>query len=89
MIVPQDQFNLISGEESLSEYTFGSGVAKHLFCTYCGIKSFYIPRSHPDGINVNGRCLDPGTIAKMIITPFDGKNWERYYTEDKTNRYPN
>ena len=77
MIVPRDRFTLNSGEESLTEYTFGSGDAKHLFCKHCGTKSFYIPRSHPDGVSVNARCLDPGTIEKMNITQFDGKNWEK------------
>jgi hypothetical protein len=49
MTVPRDRFTLKSGEENLTEHTFDSGVAKHLFCNTCGIKSFYIPRSHPDG----------------------------------------
>jgi hypothetical protein len=89
LIVPEDRFTLNSGEESLTEYTFGSGDAKHLFCKHCGIKSFYIPRSHPDGVSVNARCLDPGTVEKMNITQFDGKNWERYYPNGKADGYRN
>ena len=89
MIVPRDRFTLKSGEESLTEYTFDSGVAKHLFCKYCGIKSFYIPRSHPDGVSVNARCLDPETVEKMNIKQFDGKNWERYYPKGQAEGYSN
>jgi len=89
MIVPQDRFTLKSGEESLTEYRFDSGVAKHLFCKFCGIKSFYIPRSHPDGVSVNARCLDPGTVKDMNIKQFDGKNWERYYPKGRAERYSN
>ena len=89
MIVPKDHFSLKSGEECLTEYTFDSGVAKHLFCKYCGIKSFYIPRSHPDGISINARCLEPGTVEKMNVTPFDGKNWERYYPSGRADRFSN
>ena len=89
MIVPRDRFNLKSGEDCLTEYTFNTGVAKHLFCIHCGIKSFYIPRSHPDGINVNARCLDSGTIDKMKITQFDGQNWERYYPRGRADDYSN
>jgi len=89
MIVPQDRFTLKSGEDSLTEYRFDSGVAKHLFCKHCGIKSFYIPRSHPDGISVNARCLDSGTVEKMNITQFDGQNWERYYPKGKADGYSN
>ena len=89
MIVPKDRFTLKSGEDSLTEYTFDSGVAKHLFCKHCGIKSFYIPRSHPDGISVNARCLDSGTVEKRNITQFDGQNWEQYYPKGKADGYSN
>jgi hypothetical protein len=89
MIVPQDRFTLKSGEESLIEYTFDSGVAKHRFCKFCGIKSFYIPRSHPDGVSINARCLDPGTVEDMKIKQFDGQNWERYYPNGQAKGYSN
>ena len=74
--VPTSAFRLLQGEEALTEYRFNTGVAKHLFCRYCGIKSFYVPRSHPDGISVNARCLDPGTALSTTVTPFDGRHWE-------------
>ena len=76
LIVPRSDFRLVSGEDSLTTYEFNTGVAKHVFCSRCGIKSFYVPRSHPDGISVNVRCLDPDTIRSASITPFDGQNWE-------------
>lgn len=76
LIVPASRFHLLSGEQHLSHYTFGTGAAKHLFCTRCGIKSFYIPRSNPDGFSINLRCLDEGTIGNVTIEAFDGKNWE-------------
>lgn len=71
LIVPAARFRLLSGERDLAEYTFNTGAAKHRFCRHCGIKSFYVPRSHPDGIDVNARCLDPATIASIEVTPFD------------------
>jgi hypothetical protein len=76
LIVPHSKFTLLKGEEYLTTYTFDSGVAKHKFCKICGIKSFYIPRSNPDGYDVNVRCLEPQP-EKIMIEPFDGKNWER------------
>ena len=76
LIVPKSRFTLIQGSESLSIYTFNTGVARHMFCKTCGVKSFYVPRSHPDGYSVNVRCLEPVTIRKITVTPFDGKNWE-------------
>jgi hypothetical protein len=77
LIVPRSRFRLLSGEDQLSTYTFDTHEAKHLFCKTCGIKSFYIPRSHPDGVSVNVRCLDPATIKSMQVEFFDGKNWEQ------------
>ena len=71
LIVPATRFRLLSGADMLTEYTFNTGAAKHRFCRVCGIKSFYIPRSHPDGVDVNARCLDPGTATAMRVTPFD------------------
>ena len=59
--VPGDRFRLLCGEDDLSEYTFKTGTAGHRFCRHCGIKSFYVPRSHPDGISVNFRCIGEAT----------------------------
>jgi hypothetical protein len=76
LIVPASRFRLVAGADDITEYTFNTGVAKHRFCRVCGIKSFYIPRSNPDGVDVNARCLDAGTIASLVVEPFDGANWE-------------
>jgi hypothetical protein len=77
LIVPAEHFKLLKGADALTTYTFNTGVAKHLFCATCGVKSFYVPRSHPDGFSVNARCIDSGTIQSMTVTPFDGRNWEK------------
>jgi centromere protein V len=84
LIVPKSRFRLLSGENNLGTYTFDTHEAKHLFCRTCGIKSFYIPRSHPDGISVNVRCLDDTTIRSISIEAFDGKNWEANIDQLKT-----
>jgi hypothetical protein len=77
LIVPANRFRLLRGDDRLTVYTFNTGVARHLFCRRCGIKSFYVPRSNPDGYSVNARCLDRSTIEHLAIEPFDGQNWER------------
>jgi len=71
LIVPRTHFRLVHGAQALSEYRFNTGVARHLFCTRCGVKSFYVPRSNPDGYSVNLRCLDQSTLAQVTIEPFD------------------
>jgi len=78
LIVPKSRFRLLAGEGGLTTYTFNTGVAQHLFCRVCGIKSFYVPRSNPDGISVNVRCLDQETIESVRVTSFDGRNWEAH-----------
>jgi hypothetical protein len=76
LLVAKPQFTLLAGREDLLRYTFNTGVAEHLFCRVCGIKSFYVPRSHPDGYSVNTRCLDAGALADAPLRDFDGQNWE-------------
>ena len=77
LIVSRDSFRLLSGEDAITAYTFNTGVAQHYFCRFCGIKSYYVPRSHPEGISVNVNCLRPETIASLTIESFDGRNWEQ------------
>ncbi|MFQ6004608.1 MAG: GFA family protein [Woeseia sp.] len=78
LLVRKNQFKLVSGQDVLATYQFNTGIAKHMFCTNCGVKSFYIPRSNPNGYSVNARCLDPGTVTSMKIDAFDGRNWEEH-----------
>ena len=77
LIVAKENFRLIAGKEDIQTYTFNTGVAKHMFCRHCGVKSFYVPRSHPTGISVNVNCLNPESIASLKVTSFDGANWEK------------
>jgi hypothetical protein len=76
LIVPRERFRLLAGDDRLTAYSFNTGTAKHLFCAVCGVKSFYVPRSHPDGFSVNVRCLDDGAVEIARVTPFDGQHWE-------------
>jgi len=71
LIVPASRFRLLAGADALVEYTFNTGTAKHRFCRHCGVKAFYVPRSNPDGYDVNVRCLDRATIEAIEVAPFD------------------
>ncbi|MGR5218769.1 GFA family protein [Vibrio parahaemolyticus] len=77
LIVPNSKFSLLKGRDSLSTYTFNTNVAKHFFCTTCGCKPFYIPRSNPDGVDVNINCIDT-PISKVVVSEFDGREWEQH-----------
>ena len=75
VIVPHEDFELISGRDALTSYRFGTGAAEHLFCATCGVKSFYQPRSHPEAWSVNAHCFDE--CPDLAIEAFDGRNWEQ------------
>ncbi len=77
LIVPKSDFVLLQGEPDLASYQFGTKVAKHTFCKHCGVKPFYIPRSNPDGVDININCLDHDNL-KLNISRFDGQNWEQH-----------
>ena len=83
LMVPAARFKLVSGEDALTNYRFNTKTAKHYFCSHCGIKSFYVPRSHPDGFSVNARCLDEGTVTGKTYRKIDGRNWEKHYPEGR------
>jgi len=76
LIVDAARFHLLCGADVLSEYRFGTGVARHLFCGICGIKAFYIPRSKPEGYSVNLRCVDRQGFERVDIVDFNGREWE-------------
>ena len=76
LIVDPERFRLLQGEEALKEYRFNTGEAVHKFCKHCGIHSFYTPRSHPDKVDVNARCIEGLDLSQLTVEPFDGANWE-------------
>jgi len=76
-IVSRERFRLLTPPSQLATYRFNSGVAKHHFCPVCGVASFYVPRSDPDRIDVNVRCVEGVELAELEVVPFDGRNWEQ------------
>jgi hypothetical protein len=76
LIVAPEKFRLLQGEDALVTYRFNTGTARHTFCGRCGIHAFYTPRSHPDQVDVNVRCIEGIDLAALTIVPFDGQNWE-------------
>jgi hypothetical protein len=83
LIVPEDRFKLLSGSDVLTTYRFNTETANHLFCSVCGIKSFYVPRSHPDGFSVNARCLDSETVEEITVTQINGRDWEKQFPDGR------
>jgi hypothetical protein len=81
LIMGSAQFELIRGADALTTYRFNTGTARHTFCSNCGIHAFYLPRSDPDKIDVNVRCLDGVDLTALTVHRFDGQNWESAIAE--------
>ena len=77
LIVPPEKFELLTDPAAISTYTFNTGIAKQTFCRNCGMHPFYTPRSHPDMIDVNVRCLEGVDLKTLTITPYNGQDWEQ------------
>lgn len=77
LIIEKDDFKLLTGENDITTYSFNTRTAKHTFCKHCGVKSFYTPRSHPNGYSINVNCLDLSTFNSIKYGKFDGANWEK------------
>jgi hypothetical protein len=79
LIVEKERFRIVEGGDKITTYSFNTATAKHHFCSVCGVKSFYVPRSKPDGYSVNLRCLDDGQVRVARVVRFDGRNWEQAF----------
>ena len=76
VIVDKNDFKLLTGAEDITVYSFNSHQAKHTFCKHCGVKSFYYPRSHPEGISLNLNTLNVEKAKNIHYNDFNGQNWE-------------
>ena len=76
LIVAEEDFELLQGADAITTYTFGTHTAKHHFCSRCGVHSHYRPRSHPERVDVNIRCLDGVEPSDFRFYSFDGQRWE-------------
>uniref|UniRef100_A0A914BXS1 CENP-V/GFA domain-containing protein n=1 Tax=Acrobeloides nanus TaxID=290746 RepID=A0A914BXS1_9BILA len=76
-IVAKENFQLLQGEDKLTYYRFNTGVAKHPFCSVCGVQSFYMPRSNPDSVAIMPHCIDSDTVKEVRYKSYDGQNWEQ------------
>ncbi len=84
--VKLSQIHLISGEQFLRLYQFSTKVARHYFCSICGIYTHHQRRSHPDEYGYNVACLDGINPALLEYVPTnDGVNHPADRQANKTS----
>ncbi len=74
VVLTPEELTYSVGEAPLSCYQFGSKVAKHYFCSRCGIYPFHEMRSQPGKMRVNLGCVDGIDVSKLSFDVFDGRN---------------
>ena len=74
--LPPKNFQLRAGEDNLKEYLFNKHAIRHQSCSDCGVEVF-ARGNKPDGTEVvalNVNCIDGIELAKLAMTPIDGRN---------------
>ncbi len=73
---PGAKFELLSGEDALTDYQFGKKRIHHLFCKRCGVRSFArgVGRDGQPTAAVNVRCLDGVDLDAVGTRRFDGRS---------------
>jgi hypothetical protein len=74
-MVKNEDFKIIKGEDKLKLYQFHSKVAKHYFCSNCGIYTHHNPRSNPAMTGFNLECINEiNTFELKNVIVNDGQN---------------
>ncbi len=74
-MVKNEDFKIKKGKDKLTLYKFHSNVAKHFFCSICGVYTHHNPRSNPAMTGFNLGCIDEIDTFKLEkITINDGLN---------------
>lgn len=66
-----ENFRILAGEEHLTCYRFNTRVARHYFCSVCGIYTHHQRRSNPEEYGVNAACLEgvsPFDFTDVVVT---------------------
>ena len=73
--IPREELKVVKGEDVLKLYQYHTKVAKHYFCSNCGIYTHHVMRSNPNMYGINVACLEgvrPFELDNVVIN--DGEN---------------
>lgn len=71
--VHESQLKITAGEDKLGLYQWNARIAKHYFCSQCGIYTFHRKRSMPDHFSINLKALDDFDWASLPVRAAEGK----------------
>ena len=74
--VPLEDVLVISGMESMTEYTFKTDTSPHVFCIICGVHTHHKGRASPNNLCINVCCLEgfnSSSFEEKVVN-FDGIN---------------
>ena len=73
--IPKETLKVVKGDDVLKLYQYHTKVAKHYFCSNCGIYTHHVMRSNPNMYGINVACLEgikPFELENVVIN--DGEN---------------
>ena len=80
-VIKPDAFRLLTSEEQLSDYQFGSKQGHNLFCKSCGLRSFSrgdVPQIGGPFVSINIACLDGVSDEELVALPISYLNGRDY-----------
>lgn len=72
--VHESKLKILAGEDKLTLYQWNARIARHYFCSVCGIYPFHRKRSMPDHYGVNLACLDDFDASQLPVRRADGRD---------------
>lgn len=72
--IHESRLQVIQGEERLGLYQWNARIAKHYFCTSCGVYTFHRKRAMPDHYGINLKCLDDFDWKSVPVRAAEGQS---------------
>ena len=75
--INKKDLKIVKGEDKIKIYQFNTKVAKHHFCSECGVQTHNLRRSDPNTYGINIGCMDEIDVNELFrLKTFisDGQN---------------
>lgn len=72
--VHEFDFEVLAGQDTLTEYAWNTRKARHFFCSICGTYVFHRKRAMPDHYAVNTACLIETDLSALTVRAARGQD---------------